>query len=135
LPWDSIEPIPFTPWDDKQFDFEQLRQLSKKRCDNDEGMRTIAEEAIRAAERAEHSAIDIGLAEMRLQREEAEVVREKIGAHYRKYREEQDDDGNYPEDEDDKGDPREVWLKNVKEDPYVREAVNIVADISRLPRL
>jgi carboxyl-terminal processing protease len=135
LPWDSIEPIAFTPWDEKQFDLEQLRQLSKKRCDNDEGMRTIAEEAVKAAERAEHSAIDIGLAEMRQQREEAEVVREKIGAHYRKYREEQDDDGNFQEDEDDKGDPKEVWLKNVKEDPYVREAVNIVADISRLPRL
>lgn len=135
LPWDSIEPIAYTPWDEKHFDISQLRELSKKRCENDEGMRTIAEEAVKAAERAEHSAIDIGLAEMRQQRQEAEVVREKIGAHYRKYREEQSEDEDFPEDEDEKGDPKEVWLKNVKEDPYVREAVNIVDDISRLPRL
>lgn len=135
LPWDSIEPIAFTPYNEKPFDLVQLRDLSKKRCDSDEGIRTIAEEAVKAAERAEHSAIDIGLEAMRQQRQEAEVVREKIGAHYRKYREEQDEDGNFLEDEDEKGDPKEVWLKNVKEDPYIREAVNIVDDISRLPRL
>ena len=135
LPWDSIAAIPFTPWDEKNFDFATLRERSRQRCEKDEGMRTIAEEAVRAADRAEHSAVDIGLAEMRRQRQEAEQVREKIGAHYRKYREEQDEDGEFREDEDEKGDPREVWLKNVKEDPYVREAVNIVDDISQLPRL
>ena len=76
----------------------------------------------------------IDLDDMRNQRQEARLMREKIGTHYRKYREEQAEGGEFDESEDEKGDPKEIWLKNVQEDPYIREAVNIVGDISRLPR-
>ncbi|MFH0783643.1 MAG: carboxy terminal-processing peptidase [Pseudomonadota bacterium] len=134
LPWDSIEPIKFTPWKEKPFDLKTLRRLSQERVDKDEGFKTIAEEAIKAADRAEHSVMPIDLEDMRNQRQEAKLVREKIGAHYRKYREEQGEGSEFDASEDDKGDPKEIWLKNVKEDPYIREAVNIVDDISRLPR-
>lgn len=135
LPWDAIEPIHFTPWSDKSFDLEQLRKLSKERGEKDEGLKTIEEEAVKAAYRAEHSVMPIDLADMRNQRQESRLVREKIGTHYRKYREEQGEGGEFDEPEDEKGDPKEIWLKNVKEDPYIREAVNIVGDISHVPRL
>ncbi len=135
LPWDSIEPVKFTPWSEKSFDFESLRRLSRERVEKDEGLKTIAEEAVKAADRAEHSVMPIDLEDMRNQRQESRLMREKIGAHYRKYREEQGDGSDFEESDDDKGDPKEIWLKNVKEDPYIREAVNIVGDISRLPRL
>jgi carboxyl-terminal processing protease len=135
LPWDSIEPVKYTPWKDKPFDFELLRRLSEERVKKDEGLKTIAEEAIKAADRAEHSVMPIDLDDMRSQRQEARQIREKIGTHYRKYREEQAESGEFDESEDEKGDPKEIWLKNVQEDPYIREAVNIVGDISRLPRL
>jgi hypothetical protein len=58
-------------------------------------------------------------------------MREKVGAHYRKYREEQGEDPDFEEPEIDLEDPKEKWLKDVKEDPYIREAVNIVGDIIR----
>ncbi len=135
LPWDSIEPVAFTPWSEKAFDLQTLRRLSRERGEKDEGLKTIAEEAVKAADRAEHSAMPIDLEDMRNQRLEARQVRDKIGTHYRKYREEQDEDGEFEESEDEKGDPKEIWLKNVKEDPYIREAVNIVDDIIRTPRL
>lgn len=135
LPWDAIDPIKFTPWNEKPFDLETLRRLSSERGANDEGLKTIAEEAIKAAERAEHSVMPIDLEDMRKQRLESRLMRDKIGVHYRKYREEQGEVGEFEESEDEKGDPREVWLKNVKEDPYIREAVNIVGDIIRIPRL
>jgi carboxyl-terminal processing protease len=134
LPWDSIEPIKFTPWSEKPFDFQALQKLSRERVEKDEGMQTITEEAVKAADRAEHSVMPIDLDDMRSQRQESRSVREKIGAHYRKYREEQGEGGDFEESEDEKGDPKEIWLKNVKEDPYIREAVNIVGDINRLPR-
>jgi carboxyl-terminal processing protease len=134
LPWDSIEPVKFTPWSEKPFDFQALQKLSRERVEKDEGMQTITEEAVKAADRAEHSVMPIDLDDMRSQRQESRSVREKIGAHYRKYREEQGEGGDFEESEDEKGDPKEIWLKNVKEDPYIREAVNIVGDINRLPR-
>ncbi len=134
LPWDSIEPVKFTPWSEKPFDFQALQKLSRERVEKDEGMQTITEEAVKAADRNEHSVMPIDLDDMRSQRQESRSVREKIGAHYRKYREEQGEGGDFEESEDEKGDPKEIWLKNVKEDPYIREAVNIVGDINRLPR-
>ncbi len=134
LPWDSIEPIKFTSWKDKPFDLETLRRLSQERVNKDDGFKTIAEEAIKAADRAEHSVMPIDLEDMRNQRQESKLVRDKIGAHYRKYREEQGEGSEFDASEDDKGDPKEIWLKNIKEDPYIREAVNIVDDISHLSR-
>lgn len=134
LPWDSIESVPFTPWTDKPFDLELLRRKSAERVANDEAFKIIAEEAVKAAERAENSVVSIDLEDMRSKREEARIMREKVGEHYRKYQEEQDEDGEFVESEDDKADPREVWLKNVQKDPYIREAVNIVGDLINFPR-
>lgn len=134
LPWDSIEAISFTPWTDKPFDLDLLRKKSLDRVANDEGFKIIAEEAVKAAERAENTVVSIDLEDMRSKREEARLVREKVGAHYRKYREEQDEEGEFEESEDDKADPHEVWLKNVQQDPYIREAVNIVGDMIRYPK-
>jgi carboxyl-terminal processing protease len=134
LPWDSIAAVKFSPWAEKPFDLEKLRKRSKERGAKDEGLKIIAEEAVRAADLAEHSVMPIDLNAMRSQREESRLAREKVGAHYRKYREEQGDGSEFELSEDEKGDPKEIWLKNVQEDPYIREAVNIVGDISRLPR-
>ncbi len=129
LPWDSIEPVAFPPWTDKPFDLDLLRKKSAERVANDEAFKIIAEEAVKAAERAENTVVSIALEDMSEKREEARIVREKVGAHYRKYREEQGEDGEFLESEDDKADPKEVWLKNVQQDPYIREAVNIVGDL------
>ncbi|KJR99289.1 MAG: carboxyl-terminal protease [Desulfobulbaceae bacterium BRH_c16a] len=134
LPWDSIEAVPFTPWTDKPFDLELLRKRSLARAAVDEGLKIIAEEAVKAVERAENTVVSIDLEDMRGKREESRLMREKVGAHYRKYREEQENSGDFDEFEDEKADPKEVWLKNVQEDPYIREAVNIIGDIIHYSR-
>ena len=134
MPWDSIEPVSFTPSTDKPLDLDLLREKSQVRAATDEGLKIIAEEAVKAAERAENTVVSIDLDDMRSKREEAQIMREKVGAHYRKYREEQGDDPDRDELEDEKADPKVVWLKNVQEDPYIREAVNIVGDIIQLSK-
>ena len=72
---------------------------------------------------------------MREKREEALLVREKVGAHYRKFRNEIDENLG-KSDQDEKGsneaDPTEVWLKDVNADPYIREAANIIEDIQNM---
>lgn len=62
-------------------------------------------------------------------------MREKVGAHFRKYREEQEENPDFNEPEGEQEDPKEKWLKDVNEDPYIREAVNIVGDIIRLSKI
>jgi carboxyl-terminal processing protease len=129
LPWDSIDPVEYTPWAGKPFDIEKLRARSLKRAATDEGLKIIREEAIKAAEQSENTVLSIHLDDMRKKREESQLTREKVGAHYRKYREEQSEDGDLDEGDDEKEDPKEKWLKDVNEDPYIREAVNIVGDM------
>jgi carboxyl-terminal processing protease len=130
LPWDSIEPVEFTPYK-RKFDLEKVREMSLKRAAQDKGLKIISEEAEKAAERVEDTMLSVQIDDMRQKREESRLMREKVGAHYRKYREEQGEDPDFEEPEIDLEDPKEKWLKDVKEDPYIREAVNIVGDIIR----
>jgi carboxyl-terminal processing protease len=133
LPWDSIEPVEFTPFA-RPLDIEKLRERSQKRAVQSEGLKTISEEAVKAAERTEDTMLSVHIDNMRSKREESRLTREKVGAHYRKYREEQAEDLDFQEPDSEEEDPKEQWIKDVKEDPYIREAVNIVGDIIRLSK-
>lgn len=129
LPWDSIDPVEYTPWGGKQFDVKELRKKSLGRAASDEGLKIITEEAKKSAVRSEETAVALHLDEMRLKRDESREMREKVGAHYRKYREEQKNEFEKEKSKDDQEDPKVKWLKNVNDDPYIREAVNIVEDM------
>lgn len=133
LPWDAIQPVEFTPFE-KPLDIERLRERSLKRTVQSEGLKTIREEAEKAAERTEDTMLSVQIDNMRSKREESALTREKVGAHYRKYREEQQEDIDFQEPESEHEDPKEQWLKDVKEDPYIREAVNIVGDIIKFSK-
>ncbi len=133
LPWDSIAPAEFTPFK-RDFDLKKIRELSLKRAAQDEGLKIISEEAKKAAARIEDTRISVQLDDMRRKREESELMREKVGAHYRKYREEQGAGSDFDDLENSQEDPQEKWLKDVNDDPYIKEAVNIVGDIIRFSK-
>jgi len=130
LPWDSIAPIEFTPYK-KLFDVEKIRERSLARAAQDEGLKIIKEEAVKAEERSENTMLSVQIDDMRQKREESQLMREKVGAHYRKYREEQEEDPDFEGPVDDQEDPKVKWLKDVNEDPYIREAANIIGDVIR----
>jgi len=129
LPWDAIDGVPFTPWSDKPFNLEKLRKRSLERVAENEGLRIIKEEALKAKKRADDTVLSVFFDDMRLKRKESMSMREKVGAHYRKYRKERNKifDGDDVKDPDE--DPELTWLKDVNEDPFIEEAANIVADI------
>lgn len=129
LPWDSIDSIEYTPWQGKSFKLDQIVSKSLKRAAKDEGLKIIKEEAVKAEEKSKDTVVAVDLLEMRKKRLESKKMREKVGAHYRKYREEQDD---AQDDEKEKGEPEDLkkkWLEEVNEDPYIQEAANIVGDL------
>lgn len=133
LPWDSIAPVEFTPYK-ASFDLTKLRALSEKRVAQDEGFKIISEEAAKGAERSKNTMLTVQIDDMRLKREESRLMREKVGAHYRKYREEGGEDPDFETEDNDQEESKDKWLKDVKEDPYIREAVNIVGDIIRFAK-
>ncbi len=130
LPWDSIQPVDYEPYK-RSFDLDKIRDKSLKRVSGDEAFKTISQEAERAAEQVNNTVLSIQIDDMRLKRNESQLMREKVGVHYRKYREAQEDDTDFEEPESQKEDPKEKWQKDIKEDPYIREAANIVGDIIR----
>ncbi len=129
LPWDSIGGVDFTPWPHKSYDIGLLREKSLARAAKDEGLQIIREEAIKAKKRSEDTKVSLFFDDIRQKRKEAELTREKIGAHFRKYKEDQEKDLDPDRKKDDEEDPKIAWLKDVNQDPYINEAVNIVGDI------
>jgi len=132
LPWDSIESVEFTPYPGKNLDLDTLRKRSLVRTEKDEGLKIIKEETEKAKKKSDETSVSIGIDDMRQKREEAHLVREKVGAHYRKYRRQAGDDSDQTDKAVDDTVTAEAWLKDVNEDPYIREAINIIGDIIQL---
>lgn len=134
LPWDHVTPIEYTKVGGKTFDLALLIKKSKQRVAVDEGLVVISEEAERTSARSEITAVSLKMADFRLKRQEARQARKKIGAHYLKYRAEKDDgdlhsgnDGKRAEDDSSK------WLKEIQEDPYISESIQILQDMILSP--
>lgn len=128
LPWDQVEPVPFSRYGSSPIDLEALLKKSKARVKNDDGLQAIADEAQKAIERSRETTISLKMSDMQAKRKEAQVAREKIGAHYLKYREEQEvERGDAPSEKPDEN--KDKWKAEVKEDPYIHEALLILKDM------
>lgn len=132
LPWDQVAPVSYERAATRKADIERLATESGKRVSTDPGLQVIAGEASKAEERSKDSVISLELADMKKRREEADLARKKIGEHYSKYQVDRDGD---PDEEAEKGnlkgDERQKWLEEIKDDPYVGEAMRVLRDMAR----
>ncbi len=130
LPWSHVESVPYEKYGLSEDKLAAIIEKSKKRVAVDEGLQAIADEAAKAAERAEKSTMSLRFADMRDKRKEAMVARDKIGMHYLKYREEQNvAHGTEPDLAKEKEKDRNRWKKEIKEDPYINESLHILEDL------
>ena len=128
LPWDQVESVPFRRYGSSPMNLASLLKKSKARVKEDEGLQAIADEAGKAIERSRKTTISLKLSDMRAKRKEAELARKKIGAHYLKYREEQDvERGDVPSEKPEE--KKDKWKSEVKEDPYIHESLLILRDM------
>lgn len=125
LPWDSIKAAEYTPLIGR-LKLDNLRNRSLARVAGDEGFQVIVEESIRAEERSKDTIIALDIDHMREKRVEARQARDKVGSYLRRYREDPDEEPAKTQSEKER---RGEWLAGVKDDPYVREAVNVLADM------
>lgn len=128
LPWDQVESVPFKRYGSSPMNLASLLKKSKARVKEDEGLQAIADEAGKAIERSRKTTISLKLSDMRAKRKEAQLARKKIGAHYLKYREEQDvERGDVPSEKPEE--KKDKWKSEVKEDPYIHESLLILRDM------
>ncbi len=138
LPWDQVEPVEYSPYSKDGLKLDDIRKNSMDRVGKDEGMAIIAEEAQKSMARIEETSVSLKLEDMEKKRKESNATRKKVGAHYKKYQEEQLDQYESTEDKDsdnsnkksDKDIEEQEWLEELKKDPYVSEAVKIFADLA-----
>ena len=132
LPWDQVGPVAFTPYGGKPIDLDMLRKKSLQRRDHEEGLTIIAEEAKKADERSKQTAVSLKLADIRQKMEEVRQERKKVGDQYQKYQEGMgDDDQSEMDGKDAKKDEVPDWKEEIKKDPYIGEAKNIIIDMGK----
>lgn len=130
LPWDQDAPADFTPYSDKIADLVTIKERSRKRVAESEGLKLIEKEAARSAERTEQTVIELDISSMRSKREEERLAREAVGELYRRLDErglDADESRNDPENENESS--ADDWLEELKTDPYVGEAEMIINDL------
>ncbi|MCP3932008.1 MAG: tail-specific protease, partial [Bacteroidetes bacterium] len=132
LPWSQVEAVDYYSTPARNINIKKIRNKSLKRIQKDEALQIIAEEAERSIERSSKTRISLKLSDMEKQKEEARLAREKVGAHYKKYQDEALGDELGEGKEDGKKPNGEEWIEDINDDPYVKEAINIVLDIGKM---
>ena len=130
LPWDQVAPVSYEKFGTRAFDLAMLKKKSGKRVQEDDGLKVIADEAAKASERVKKTSMSLKLSDMKEKRVEAKATRDKIGAHYLKYREEKNaEHGEVTASEPDKKKDKDKWKEEIKEDPYINESLHILGDM------
>jgi carboxyl-terminal processing protease len=133
LPWDHVEPVEYTSFSGKPFDLDMIRKMSRQRVERNSDLQTIAKEAKWADERSRQSAISLKLEDVRQKVEEARGERKRLSGQFQNslagnggFEQLPSTDGK-----DMKNDDILSWQEEVKKDPYVIEAINIIVDMKR----
>ncbi len=129
LPWDTIAPVDFTPWP-KPLHLSAIKKLSAQRVAKDKDFSLVEEEAKKAVVRSEQSKVAVSLPTIRAERMEVQLSEERVGDLY-KLHALSDEDAEKDGVELTKKEKQERWRKKVDKDPYIREGMNIIADLVR----
>ena len=132
LPWDQIDPVKYTFFNHKHIDLDMIRKSSLQRVEHNPGLQAIAKEAKMADERSKQTAISLKLADMRQRMEEIREEREKPSTKFRNSQTGMSDDNQSEVDtKDAKKNDVQDWKEQIKQDPYIGEAKNIIVDMKR----
>ncbi|PIE63579.1 MAG: tail-specific protease, partial [Desulfobacterales bacterium] len=130
LPWDTIASTKISRWS-IPLHLAEIKQRSDNRVAKDKDFSLIRKEAEKAVLRSEKSIVTVTLPELRHDRMETQLSEEKVGDLY-KLHALSDDDTEKNGVELTKEEKRKNWLQRVNKDPYVREGMNVIADLISL---
>jgi len=127
LPWDTVQATPFSPWSEPVGDLDALRQASAQRVNQDKDFINIVEQNAAALARREKTLHAIDLASVRKDWQESkdrlEANGETLHSGMGKKNEEKTEELS-------KDEKHRRWIEELGEDPYTREAMAILKDMS-----
>ena len=127
LPWDTVDAVAFIPWNRQALAKSDLRTMSARRVASEEAFLAISRDEARARERMENTLQSLNIEEVRRERDEAKKLQQKMPGWH---------DEEAPasaKEKDSAAGPEEkhrLWLREVSEDPYAREAMAVLADLA-----
>ncbi|MBM9606679.1 carboxy terminal-processing peptidase [Desulfopila inferna] len=130
LPWDHVSPVPYFPYATGGIDLKKIQTKSSARIGQEEGLKIIAEEALKTKERVENTQISLKMEDMKREREESIRARETVGEHFQNYQQGQDEEFESLDPDEDQSEKDETEMLNeLKEDAYIGEAIRVIDDI------
>lgn len=127
LPWDTINPAAYSKWTSSRPDIRELRARSEKRVRANREFADITKENEELIEMQKKTLQPLNIDEARKDEEELkEVTQNKdSGNHHGGFRKGKKQDTSHLSEEG----RRQEWIKEVGEDPYVRESVSVLDDM------
>ena len=117
LPWDTIAPVSYTPWQPTSFDMEGLRAASQKRLDSSARFKVLTELRKRSQDRGKITERPLALPDLWQELSAAKNAQQADAAAIESDSQKQEDStGN-------------DWLQRVHNDLFVGEAMQILADL------
>ncbi|MDP2158546.1 MAG: carboxy terminal-processing peptidase, partial [Nitrospirota bacterium] len=123
LPWDTVKPVPYTPWQRCRPNTSVLREKSRARVSSDQQFIDMEKQAALFADRKKNSLRSLNVEDMRKEIEESRRLKEndlKTSQHQPK----PDNKAKTPEEK------RDEFLKAVSADTYVKEAMSVIMDMT-----
>jgi len=129
LPWDQIGPVKYTPFSGKPFDLDMIRKRSLQRGNHDLGLQILAKEAAKVDVGSKQTAVSLKLVDMRQKVEGAREERKRLNTQFPGYQTGLYDDNQSETDGGEIKKDDSNWKDQIKQDPYVGEAKNIIVDM------
>lgn len=116
LPWDTIAPVPYTPWQPSSFDIDALRVASQKRLAGSPRFKILTELRKRSQDRGRITERSLNLADLWQEHSDLKNA-QQVDAAVKS-------DSQVPE-----APMGEDWLARIEKDLFVGEAVQILGDL------
>ncbi len=129
LPWSSIEPVSFVPFAGRPLRLEVIREASLRRVATNVKFKAIQDEIARVNRQVENSMVSLVIDEMRNRQEESRLAKEKVGKQFGFVDDEEKAEEDGREIEEESQPSGAAWLEEVRDDPYIEEARQIVTDM------
>ncbi len=127
LPWDTINPAAYSKWTNSRPDIRELRARSEKRVRANKEFADITKENEELIEMQKKTLQPLNIDEARKDEEELKEVTQKRDSgnpHGGIHKGKKQDTSHLSEEG-----RRQAWVKEVGEDPYVRESVSVLDDM------
>jgi carboxyl-terminal processing protease len=127
LPWDTVDPASYTKWDGDTIDLKAVKSKSAPRVELDQNFIDISLTSKRASERREKTRQSLNIHDIRKERAEENQLQESAGSGFH----DSGSGGNPDSKRTAKSDEekRALWEKGLLEEPYLEEAMAVLADV------